>query len=675
MTTDKQHFTYPHYKKKYTAIVLWACCCLFSGISAVAQTFTTHVSPGKIGRNQYAQVSYEIGGGGRIDAFEPPKFKDWVIVSGPNNSSYSSSVNGTVTRRTSISYYLQPKKTGKLTVEGARANVDGKLMNSNSAIVEVLNKNVDDQAQQSNNSDPFASLFDNPVFEQQSQPQAQTEFDDAPYIKAGEDLNKKINQVLQLKVTTTKNSCYEGEPIMATYKLYARVEVEVGFSRRPSFSGFSAFDMEEPSQEYTYEVVNGKRFKVFTIRKVQLYPLQNGTLTLDPVELECKMRFVKYEAAASPNFDAYDNNNYLSTQYMLKSLATNITVLPLPAAGKPADFKGAVGDFTINSITNTTETGKDDAVTLQVSVRGSGNFSMVQAPAIQWPQGIEAYDPAEKENLIKSVTPISGDKTFEYVFLSHQPGQVTIPAVQFSYFDIATKAYKTIATKPITLSVEKESKRPKQELDEAGANWPLVFVAIAKYVLPILALGLVLYLLLSFLVRKKRKQQHKELHDMDEAWERMMNETRQPPAAETIAMPATPPAAITPEDENKKYMPVFAQETVAKTETPAAETERETEKISMLQAEAALWMPDHKVFYQSLKNDIHQALAVIVGSDAANNTALLLTLQHRGNDMNVLQQLSSIIDECDAAIYSPVQYDADRQKTLEEVRFLLGALR
>jgi BatD DUF11 like domain len=646
---------------------------MFWAISLFAQTFTTNVSPGKIGRNQYTQVSYEIGDGGRIDAFEPPQFKDWVIVSGPNNSSYSSSVNGTVTRRTSISYYLQPKKTGKLTIEGARAKVDGKLMNSNSAIVEVLSKNVDDQVQQSNNSDPFSSFFDDPVFEQQSQPQAQTEFDDAPYIKAGQDLNKKINEVLQLKVTTTKNSCYEGEPIMATYKLYARVEVEVGFSKRPSFSGFSAFDMEEPSQEFTYETLNGKRFKVFTIRKVQLYPLQNGTLTLDPVELECKMRFVKYEAAASPNFDPYDNSNYLSTQYMLKSPATNITVLPLPAAGKPADFKGAVGDFSINAITNTTETGKDDAVTLQVSVRGSGNFSMVQAPAIQWPQGLEAYDPTEKENLIKSVMPISGDKTFEYIFLSHQPGQVTIPAVQFSYFDIAAKAYKTIATKPITLSVAKESKRPKQELDETGANWPLVFVAIAKYVLPILALGLVLYLFLSFLVRKKRQQQHKELQAMDEAWERMMNETRQQPAAETISMTPTPLVAIIAEDENKKYMPVFAQDKA--TETTDVGAEKESEKISLLQAEAALWMPDHKVFYQSLKNEIHQALAVTVGSNSANNTALLLTLQQRGNDINVLQQLSSIIDECDAAIYSPVHYDADRQKTLEEVRFLLGSLR
>ncbi|MES2772650.1 MAG: BatD family protein [Bacteroidota bacterium] len=656
------------------ARLLFATVVLLSVITGFAQTFSTSVSPNKIGKNQYTVVSYDIGGGGRIMNFEAPEFRDWEIVSGPNNSSYSSSMNGTVTRRTSISYYLKPKKTGRLVIDGARVQVDGKQLNSNSAVVEVQNKTVDEPAQQNNNSDPLTSLFDDPFFGQDRQPEpTQTEFDDAPYIKAGEDLNKKINQVLQLKVTASKNSCYEGEPIMATYKLYARLDVEVGFSKRPSFSGFSAFDMEEPSQTYTYEMLNGKKFKVYTIRKVQLYPLQNGELTLDAVELECKMRFIKYEAAASGNFDPYNSNNFVSTSYTLKSPAMKINVQPLPAAGRPADFSGAVGDFTINALTNTTQTGKDDATTLQVSIRGSGNFSMVQAPVVAWPKGTEAYDPTAKDNLIKSVMPISGDKTFDYVFLAHEPGKITIPGISFSYFDIAAKAYKTIATKPIQVHVAAESKRPKQELSDAGANWPLIFVDIAKYVLPVLAVALVLYLLFTFLIRKKRKQQHNELQAMEDAWERMMNDTRNHAKPELAATHSIGETIVAHED--KKYMPAFADDSVTETVSPLIEEETPAEKISLMQAEAALWMPDHKVFYQSLKNDIHQVLAMTAGSGSANNTALLLTLQQRGTDINVLQQLNSILDECDAAIYSPVQYDSDREKTLEEARYLLGALR
>ena len=658
-------------KQAAKPILLFVACNLLFAIVVLSQTFTTTVSPNKIGKNQYAVVTYEIGGGARIENFESPQFKDWTIASGPNNSSFSSITNGIVSRRTSISYYLKPNKTGKLTVDGARVQVDGKQMNSNSAIVEVMNKTINQQAQQSNNNtqDPLSSLLDDPFFGQ-SQPQpVENEFDDAQFIMAGENLTKKINEVLLLKVTASKNSCYEGEPIMATYKLYARLDVEVGFSKRPSFSGFSSFDMEEPTQSYTYEMLNGKKFKVYTIRKVQLYPLQSGTLTLDPVELECKMRFIKYEAAAAGNFDPYDNSNYLSTQYTLKSPAMKIGVMPLPLTARPAGFNGAVGDFSINALTNTTETGKDDATTLQVSIRGSGNFSMVQPPVIPWPKGIESYDPTAKENLIKSVMPISGDKTFEYVFLSHQPGKVIVPVIQFSYFDIAAKAYKTIETKPISLIVSAQSKRQRQEINDEAANLPLIFVAIAKYVLPVLAICLVLYLLFAFIIRKKRKQLHSEQQAMDDAWERMMNDTKQQANTELATHNFIGKTAFINED--KKYMPVIADAPMTSEVSSTIEEEVVTEKISLPQAEAALWMPDHKVFYQSLKNDIHQALAVAAGTGSANNTALLLTLQQRGCDINVLQQMNSILDECDAAIYSPVHYDADRQKTMEEVRCLL----
>ncbi|MEO7310887.1 MAG: BatD family protein [Chitinophagaceae bacterium] len=675
MTKNIQHFTgrvLIHIRK---SAVCFAGFFLLPVLTIFSQTFNTTASPGKIGKNQLTVVTYEIGGAGSVQNFQAPQFKDWEVASGPNQSSYTSSVNGTVTRRTAISYYLQPKRTGRLVVEGARAQVDGKQLNSNSTIVEVLAKNVDEQAPQQNKSDPLSSLFDDPLFGQDAPAQEpENVYDDAAYIKAGEDLNRKINQVLLLKVTTSKNSCYEGEPIMATYKLYARVDVEVGFNKRPSFSGFSAFDMEEPSQSYVYETLNGKKFKVYTIRKVQLYPLQSGTLTLDPVELECKMRFIKYEAAASPNFDPYNSSNYLNTQYALKSPALNIAVLPLPTEGRPADFKGAVGNFSINALTNSTETGKDDATTLQVSVRGSGNFSLVQAPVVQWPKGVEAYDPSQRDNLIKSVMPVAGDKTFDYVFLSHAPGTLTIPAVKFSYFDITAKAYKTIETKPVTIQVAAESKRPKQDTDEAGANWPLIFVAIAKYVLPLLAAGLVLYVLFSFFIRRKRKQQHSEMRAMEDAWERVLNDTKQ--QATINQQNKVVIGEIPAVDGDEKYMPAFSQAPLNETATSTeVMEERLHEPSNLLQSEAALWMPDHRVFYQALKNDMLQAMVMATGQASANKTALLLTLQQRGADVTALRQLNSIMDECDAAIYSPVHYDADRQKTLDEVRFLLKALK
>jgi hypothetical protein len=649
-----------------------------------AQTFSTNISATKIGLKQYVTVSYEVGNGNNIESFAPPKYNNWLVVAGPNNSSYTSSINGQVTKRTSITYMLQPQKTGKLVIDGSSIVVDGKKLESKPLVVEVVAQDVPNNgATAQTGSNPMSSLFDDPFFGEEPEP-VPTTVDDALYIKSTDNLNKKINDVLALRVETSKNTCYEGEPITGTYKMYARVEVEVGFSKRPSFSGFSSVDIEEPSQNYNTETLNGKKYRVYTIRKVQLYPLQSGNLTLEPVELDCKMRFIKYEQATQPGFDPYDLNNYITTSYTLKSGATNIKVLPLPTIGKPADFNGAVGNFTIGATTNLSETGKDDATILKVTIAGSGNFSMVHAPLVKWPSTIEAYEPKEKENLTFTTVPITGEKTFDYVFLCHQPGTIELPTVAFSYFDIATKAYKTISTKPIVLNVAAQSKQPQRNLKNDDANFPLVFVAIAKYALPILAILLLTYLLISFLLRKKRKQAYSEQKEMDDAWQRMMDDDKKiTPTINTSKVPLQhqkEDAATNDSNnsEHENYLPSTPKQTNSIVEEPiATPIPASTTSYSLLpNADAAKYMPTHTVFYEKLKSDIQHVLTTIAVKAEPNLQQLFNTLQLQGAEVQLLQQIKTILDECDAAIYAPVQpHITDRQNLLDEANYLLGILK
>ena len=669
------------YKLQYTffrkALVFTWVLCL--GLAAAAQTFTTTVSHTKIGKKEFVELSYDVTDG-NLENLSVPVFKDWQVASGPNNSSYTSNVNGTVTRRTSTSYYLQPLKTGKLVIDGAKAVINGKAFTSNSVKVEVVEKNVG--AQSGNNSDPLSSLLADPfaapgqaqqIPDFPSAVQEQTpDFSDAQVLMPSENVNKKIADNLVLRIETSKNACYEGEPIIATYKMYARVDVEVNFAKRPSFSGFSAFDLDDAEQTYTIGELNGKKYKVYTIRKVQLYPLQNGILTLDPVELECKVRFAKYENVLRGNFDPYNNANFEQVQYALKSPAQNITVTALPEAGRPADFAGAVGDFTIKAQTSAAETGKGDATTLKVMISGSGNFSMVHAPKLQWPQGMESYDPEEKENLYNNTTPISGDKTFTYIFTAQQPGRFNIPPVKFSYFDITTKTYKTIETPAMPIIVATESKRPKQTLERGATNWPAMFVSMAKYVLPLLAVVLVGYLLFAFAGRKRKTGEAAEKKQRDDEWQRMINEPLVPVQANTSANVNAEPPQVTNE---QKYMPAFITPLAGETPEPANdEPESFTEKKIFPKAEAALWIADHRIFFQALKADLLEAVAGFTHSAATDKYGLLQALREKGVDNNELQQLNSLIDECDASLYSPGFDGADRQQILAEARFLFKAI-
>ncbi len=667
-----------------TCLVISFCFLLIS----TAQTFTTSVSATTIGKNQYAEVSYEMANAATIDNFQAPQFKDWLVVSGPNNSSYQSNINGQVSQRTTIAYYLQPKKTGQLLVEGATVILNGKPMTSKPKTVNVLDKEIGGQQQPGANAvDPFGNMLNDPFFAQppvvQVVPQAD-EFSDAMILRPNESAPEKIKDNLFIKVIPDKNTCYEGEPVMATYKVFTRLDLDASVTKRPSFSGFSAYDLEEPNQPFIIEKIGGKSYKSWVLRKVQLYPLQSGSLTLEPVEVDCKIRFIKGDMVAAGNYDPYSSNSFTNVQYVLKSPAISITSLPLPENGKPRNFGGAVGSFSITATTGEKAPGKDDAVRLQVHITGSGNFSMVSAPAVQWPPKTEAYEPTETENLVKTVMPITGDKTFEYVFVPHQAGPYTIPAVSFSYFDIAAKAYKTIATQPITFTISAQSKRRNPLDNEEAQNWPVLFSQIAGYVLPVLAAGLLLFLVLSFMGRKKKQQHASEKEAMHNAWERMMNETPAAPAR-ISPIPNTPSVNVPqPVQPHNAYMPLpVLSEPVPEAQVdelpvpPAINEQAQTGQVKVglpLQAETLIWQNDHRLFYKALKNGILQTLSEKAGIAPDNKSRLLDALKIKGIDSSILQQISSLYDECDAALYSPVSTTVNRHRTLEEAKFLLGEL-
>src|SRR5882762_9844021 len=111
---------------------------LFMGLFASGQVkFTTVVSSQDIGRGDYLQVEFVIENARQIDQLTPPDFQGFQVVQGPIQSSGMSIVNGNMSQYKSLSFVLQPVKTGKFIIGGASATVDGKHMRSNSVTIIV----------------------------------------------------------------------------------------------------------------------------------------------------------------------------------------------------------------------------------------------------------------------------------------------------------------------------------------------------------------------------------------------------------------------------------------------------------------------------------------------------------------------------------------------------------
>lgn len=261
--------------------------------------FTTVVNSQEVGERDFVQVQFIVENAQQIEQFDPPsEFPGFRIVQGPIQGMGMTVINGNMSQYKGLSFVLQPTHTGKFTISGAGAVVNGKQMRSNNISVTV---HAGGSAAPSNPG-PFSGFpSTQPFGSDPFGPSVPEVSDREDIIKPGENVKEKIRKNLFVKVQVDRNSCFVGEPIVATYKLYSRVNAESRVTRRPSLNGFSVYDMVDPGTDaVSMEKLNGKVFTVHTIRKTQLIPLQAGSIDLDPVEVENTVHFVKGGTRSEP---------------------------------------------------------------------------------------------------------------------------------------------------------------------------------------------------------------------------------------------------------------------------------------------------------------------------------------------------------------------------------------
>jgi len=455
------------FAKLFFILVFSAALCGYGILSAQAR-FTAVCPHKKIGKNDYLQVQFKVENATNVETIIPPPFKNFSVVSGPNQESGMSNINGKVNQYVSISYFLKPNSTGNFTIAAATAKADDKEFHSDPLNIEVTNA-----SSSGTGNNPAASLspFGNMNFDFPSEPSVHR-FDDY-ILKKGENINDKVQKNLFIKLNVSRTDCFVGEPIIAAYKLYTRLRSETTVTNAPSFNGFSLSELDVNDRNSAgIEKYNGREYNVYTLRKVQLYPLQPGTIRLDPVEADNKVTFIKSEYAGTQRGDMFYDmlQNFadattpqeavIEQHVTLQSKPVEITVKPLPVQDMPLDFKGAVGNFTVQSSFQKNNITTDDAGNLKIVIGGTGNIQLINAPKINWPEGIDGYDAKITDDINKFSVPMKGNKTFIYPFTVANAGTYTIPPISFSFFDPALSSYKTFHTEPLVITVSKGTGNP-----------------------------------------------------------------------------------------------------------------------------------------------------------------------------------------------------------------------
>ena len=386
---------------------------LFAQIKFEAQTERS-----TYGLNERIQLVFTINNEG--DNFEPPKFTGFK-AEGPfinkGNQTSITIVNGKVTQKREIStqviYYLTPTKKGTFTI--------------GSASIEF--------SETTYKSAPIKLTITDPI-QMPTYP--------------GQQNNANFGEGIHLVAELSTKNPYVSEPVSVVYKLYFEPRSTVGNFRNfkaPKYDDFWSQYIDMKQLKAERGKYNGKDYSMVVLRKVILYPLEAGAKTIEPFKLELD---AEVPTGRRDWFGEYE------MRVIEKALSTGtqtINVKPLPENGKPEGFTGAVGKFDFKVVPSKTSLKAGESLDLEVSVSGKGNLKLFTLPKPIVPSALEMYDPSHSENVDTPLTGMTGKISDKYTIIPQFKGKYVIKPITFSYYDLATKSYKTITSKEITIDV------------------------------------------------------------------------------------------------------------------------------------------------------------------------------------------------------------------------------
>ena len=392
-------------------------------------TFTANAPEVVVSGDQF-RLSYTINSQ-KVRDFRAPSIQGFEVLMGPSRSTQSSTqiINGNVTSTSTITftYILMAGKEGTYKIPGATIVADGNNYTSNSVEIKVLPPD-----QSSSNAGSSSSA-------RSSRNQANS--------------GKITDKELFMTATASKTNVYEQEAILLTYKVYTQVNLTNLRGDIPDLKGFHTQEVELPNQKtFTLEHYNGRNYNTTIWRQLVLFPQQTGKIEIPSVTFEGT---VSQMVASADPFDAFFNGgNYVNINKNIVTPKLTIDVKELPA-GKPANFSGGVGEFTLSSSISTQELKTNDAVTIKLVISGTGNMKLINTPEVGFPQDFEIYDPKVDNKFNLTRNGLAGSKVIEYLAIPRHAGTYTIPPIEFSYFDLKSQSYKTLKTDAYTLNVAK----------------------------------------------------------------------------------------------------------------------------------------------------------------------------------------------------------------------------
>lgn len=391
--------------KKYLIILLFG----FQGLWAQVQ-FEARVSKNTLALNERLRIDFTMNIDG--DNFIQPNFEGFKIIAGPSQQVSQSWINGRSSFEKTYSYFLLPTQKGTIVIKQATIEYNGQIYKTNPIKISVT-----------------------AAVEQPKDPN---------------DTQVSADDTIYLVADISKTNPYINEPITVVYKLYFSYNIGITNWRelnKPKYNDFWSQNIDIKQLVAEEGMFKGEKYRYVVLRKTVLYPQKTGKLEIEPLSLDIDLQLPTNRRNIFGQMVLTQGNKRVSAG------SKTISVKPLPEAGKPQNFSGAVGKFDFKVIPSKTNLKNGESLDLSVCVIGSGNMKLFTLPKPIVPNSLEMYDPVHTEKVNTSLAGMKGKIADSYAIIPQYKGNYPIKPMQFSYFDLGSGRYKTISSPEIMINV------------------------------------------------------------------------------------------------------------------------------------------------------------------------------------------------------------------------------
>ena len=403
----------------------------FGGLAAAAEVnASASVDRQRVALGEAVELRVEISGTQQADA--PTVDVDGCAVQYLGPSTYISVVNGRVESSITHIYSLLPTQEGRLTIGPITVHADGRALQTQPLAVEVL---------------PAASRASAAVAPDEAAP------DDRP----------AVGDALRLTLGVDATTVYQNQALPIKLQLLVG-GIAVRGIEMPTLQadGFLVKPLGRPAQSDV--TINGQPFTLLEFDTTAT-PTRPGALRLGPATMHCQVvaprkrpRPRRPASSQDPFADFFNQGAFFDDFFnqaqvfpmQVTAEPVAVEVRPWPTEDRPADFRGAVGRFSLDVQAVPQQVAVGEPVTVTMTVRGEGNLETVTAPPLVGDTAhFKVYEPQPR----KAVAGAETQKVFEQVLIPLDASVREVPAVRLSCLDPATGRYQTITQPALPLRV------------------------------------------------------------------------------------------------------------------------------------------------------------------------------------------------------------------------------